>query len=103
MLGTSEWKAIKVKQLVLEHEILILPNPKKGRALPLEIEILVKTFYERDDISRMMSRMKEFVSVKNCNGTRSHVQKRLLLCNVNLLYAQFTAEHEGLKIIITKP
>ena len=96
---TSERQAIKMKKLFLEHEIHILPNPKKGRALPLEIEKLVKTFYGRDDISRMMPGMKDFVSVKNDDGTRSHVQKRLLLRNINELYAQFTAEHEGMKII----
>ena len=54
------------------------------------------------DISRMMSGMKDFVSVKNDDGTRSHVQKRLLLCNINKLYAQFTVEDEGLKNSISK-
>ena len=64
MFGTSEWQAIKVKQLVSEDGILILPNPKKGRALPVEIETLVKTFYERDGISRMMPGIKDFVGKK---------------------------------------
>ena len=45
----------------------------------------------------MMPGMKDFVSVKNDDGTRSHVKKRILLCNINELHAQFTAEHEGLK------
>ena len=102
VFSTSERQAIEVKQLVSEHGILILPNTKKVRALPLEIETLVRTFYERDDISRMMPGMKDFLSVKNDDGTRSHVQKRLLLCNINELYAQFIAEHEGLKVIISK-
>ena len=53
-----------MKQLVSEHGILILPNSKKGRALSLEIESLVKTFHECDDISRMMPGMIDFVSVK---------------------------------------
>ena len=69
----SKWQAIKVKQSVSENGILILPNPKRGKAWPLEIETLVKTFYERDDISRMMPGMKYFVSVKNYNGTRSNI------------------------------
>ena len=64
VFGKSERQAIKVKQLVSEHGILIVPNPKKGRALPLEIETLVNTFYERDAISRMMPGMKDFVSEK---------------------------------------
>ena len=75
VFGASEQQAIKLKQLVSEHEILIFPNPKKERALPLVIETLVTTFYERDDISRMMPGMKGFVWVKNDVGTRSHVQK----------------------------
>ena len=79
VFGRSERQAIKVKKLVSEHGILILPNSKKGRALTLKTKTLVKTFYERDDISRMMPGMKDFVSVKNYNGTRSRVQKRLLL------------------------
>ena len=87
VFGTSERQAIKVKQLVSKNGILILPNPKKGRALPLEIETFVKSFYERDDISRMMPRMKDFVSVKNDDEARSNVQKRLLLCNINELCA----------------
>ena len=63
---------------------------------------LVKTTYERVGISRMIPRMKDFVSVKNDDGTHSRVRKRFLLCNINELYAQFTAEHEGLKISISK-
>ena len=98
VFGTPERQAIKVKQLFSEHWIIILPNPKKGRALPLQIETLVKTFYERDDISQMMPGIKDFLSVKNDDRTRSHVQKRLVLYNINELYPQFTAEHEGLKI-----
>ena len=67
-----------------------------------EAKTLVKKFYEHDDISKMMPGMKDFVSIKNNDGTRSHIQKRLLLCNLNELHAQFTSEHEGLKISISK-
>ena len=42
------------------------------------------------------------MSVKNNDGTRSNVEKRFLLCNINELYAQFTIEHEGLEISISK-
>ena len=56
-------------------EFLYCQIQKKERALLLEIEALVKTFYERDDISRMMLGMKDFLSVKNDDGTCLHVQK----------------------------
>ena len=68
VFGTSKRRAIEVKQLVSEHGILILPNSKKGRALPLKIETLVNTFYEQDDISRMIPGIEDFVSVKNDDG-----------------------------------
>ena len=64
VFGTSERRAIKVKQLISEHGILILQNPKEGRALPLEIETHVKTFHERDDISQMMPGMTDCVGKK---------------------------------------
>ena len=49
----------------------------------------------------MMPEMKHFVSVKNDDGTRSHIQKSLLLCNLNEFYTQFTSEHEGLRVSIS--
>ena len=93
---------LNVKKLVSKQRILTLPNPKIGRVLTPKTGTLVKTFDELDDISRMMPRMKDFMSVKNDYGTRSHIQMRLLLCNLNKLHAQFTKEHEGLKINISK-
>ena len=65
-----------VKKSVSKHKILILPNPETG----------IKTG------------MEDFVSVKNVDGSRSHVQKRSFLCNLNELYSRFTSEHKSLKI-----
>ena len=77
VFNTSERKARNVEELVL-------PNPKTRRALASED---VEKFYKRDEISRMMPGMKDFVWVKNDDGTRIYIQKRLLLCNINELYA----------------
>ena len=41
----------------------------------------------------MMPVIKDFVSVKNDDRTRSHIHKRLLICNINELYVQFTSRH----------
>ena len=46
--------------------------------------------------------MKDFLSVKNDGGTRSHIQKRLLLYSLNESHTQFTSEHEGLNISISE-
>lgn len=49
-----------------------------------------------------MPGMKDFVSVKQNDNTRVHVQKRLLLSNLNELYTQFKNEHENVKVSFTK-
>ena len=74
-------KARYVKKIVSVHGIFTFHNLKTGRALTPETKTLVKKLYKRNDISRMLPGMKDFVSIKNVDGTRSHIQKRLLLCN----------------------
>ena len=48
-----------------------------------------------------MPRMKDCVSVR-INDKKVLVQKRLILCNLNELYAEFQSEHEGTIIGFTK-
>ncbi len=44
--------------------ILSTPNPKPGHALATETADVVRSFYESDEVSRMMPGTKEFVSVR---------------------------------------
>ena len=44
---------------------------------------MVKKFYLDDENSRMMPRMKDFVSVIKDDGSPEHVQKKLILCNLS--------------------
>ncbi|KAJ8683491.1 hypothetical protein QAD02_019283 [Eretmocerus hayati] len=46
--------------------------------------------------------MNDYISVKNSDGKREHVQKRLLLCNMNELYSQFVQKYPDKKIGISK-
>ncbi|KAJ8671657.1 hypothetical protein QAD02_002916 [Eretmocerus hayati] len=46
--------------------------------------------------------MNDYISVKNSDGKREHVQKRLLLCNMNELYSQFVQEYPDKRIGISK-
>lgn len=98
----SEWEARKAQKLMAENGILTSPIAKKGKVIPDETVSLVKSFYERDDNSRLMPGMKDFLSVKNDNNERVHVQKRLLLGNLLELYALFKKEYENVTIGYTK-
>ena len=56
--------ARKSKELVKEKGILSLPGPKPGPSLPPETVEIVHTYYESDEISRVMPGKKDFISLK---------------------------------------
>ena len=62
--GASDRQARMAKKLVSDHGILTLPNPKKGKTLDPKTEALVIEFYQRDDMSRQMPGIKDWVSVR---------------------------------------
>ena len=100
--GCTEWEARQSIQLVSESGVFSIPEKKTGKLLPVATVNSVKTFYERDDVSRIMPGLKDYISVKQDNGKREHVQKRLLLADLNDIYGLYKKEHEHLKIGFTK-
>ena len=100
--GCTEWEARTSKQLVEKNGIFSIPDKKTGKVLPTETVNLIKCFYERDDISRMMPGLKDVLSIKQENGKREHVQKRLLLADLHEIYSLFKKEHADVKVGLTK-
>ena len=84
----------KAKELVKEKGILSISNPKPGHTLPIEtIDIdLAQSFYEYDEVSRMMPGCKDFVSVRKEEG-RVHVQKWLILSSLKETYQLFKEKY----------
>ena len=72
--GVSEYLARQSKKLVEESGILSLPGPLHGPSQPPETVFIVSSFYESDDISRVMPGKKDFISVKK-EGKCEHIQK----------------------------
>ena len=77
--------------------IMSVPDRKYQRHLPDNIQKLVTSFYQEDDISRILAGMKDTKSVKE-NGRRIKKQKRLLLANLKELYKEFKKRHPTYKI-----
>lgn len=73
---------------------MTLPKPTRRKPSSLETKALVTKFYQCDENSRIVPGMKDFLSVKKCVGSREHIEKRLWLCNLNELYAEFAPEHQ---------
>ena len=88
----------RVKELIREKGILATPNPKmSARTLSDQTVELVKEWYRSDEISCVMSGMKDFISVK-IEDRRMQVQKRLILCNLREAYASFKRKHGNAQI-----
>ena len=99
-LNCSEREARVAKDLVANSRIFSIPVKKRGK---LDTVNSVKSFYERDDVSRIMPGLKDYyLSIKQSNGKREHIQKRLLLGNLNELNNLYKNANEYVNIGFTK-
>ena len=69
----------QAKKLLKEKGILESPDQKPGKSLSKEVVQAVHSFYESDDISRVMPGKKDCVTIKGENGDKSVVSKTCLL------------------------
>lgn len=74
-------------------------NSQKSNTLALSPETidLVKSFYERDDVSRQAPGLKDVTTVKE-NGLKQKIQTRHLYSSIRETHALFYSEFEGMKI-----
>ena len=91
--GVSNYIARKAKKLTQEKGILSTPDPKPGKALSDDTVNLVKKFYCSEEVSRQMPGKKDYISIKDKNGCRSHVQKCLILGNLREIYQLFKSKY----------
>ncbi|CAB3977243.1 Hypothetical predicted protein [Paramuricea clavata] len=68
-------------------------SPKRSDALSDELVELVKTFYQRDDISRQAPGRKDVINVQDKNGQKVSYQTRHLTSSVMETYALFCKEY----------
>ena len=98
----SEREAREAKDLVANSGIFSIPAKKRGKLLPADTVNSVKSFYERDDVSRIMPGLKDYLSIKQRNSKREHIQKRLPFHNLNELYILYKNENEYVNFGFTK-
>lgn len=77
------------------------PVKKQGRKIPDWIIKKVRAFYSFEENSRVLPGMGDFVSIVE-NGQRTHVQKKLLLFNVNELHEKFKKDFPEASISLSK-
>lgn len=89
--NVSKYLVKKSREIKNTKGILSKPEAKQGNKLSEDAKQAVMKFYQRDDISRICPGKKDYVSVRK-DGQKVHEQKRLLLANMNELYASFKKE-----------
>ncbi|XP_055548605.1 uncharacterized protein LOC129732110 [Wyeomyia smithii] len=90
-----------MKKCVEEKGILCLPNPKKGHPLSEDVVRKVKEFYREPDVSKELAGRKEYKSVRE-GSTRVLKQKRLVLGNLNEMFAYFKDKFPEINIGFSK-
>jgi hypothetical protein len=65
----------------MNQGIMSSPNPKPGKTLKKFTVEVIKSFYNSDEVSRVMPGKKDYISIK-VSGVNIHEQKRLLLYNL---------------------
>ena len=90
--GATAYMVKKARNLKEVHGVLATPDMKRpGASMSDAQKEAVRMFYERDDISRQCPGQKDFISVRDKDGTR-HVQKRLILANLREIYEVYKKE-----------
>lgn len=92
----------QAKNLLKHKGILSTPEQRPGKNLSTETAELIKKFYESDEVSRPMPGIKDCISMKDNEGKKVKVSKRLLLCNLKEAYQLLKEKSHALKVGFSK-
>ncbi|XP_065094233.1 uncharacterized protein LOC135714793, partial [Ochlerotatus camptorhynchus] len=96
--NVSQHMANQAKALQQEKGIMSVPVKRLSRASLGEPTImLVRDFYNSDDISRVWPGKRDYLISKNDEG-KIYVQRRLVLCNLQEAYSIFKNTYPDIKI-----
>lgn len=72
-----------------------------GRQLAQSTGEKVSQFHNDAEVSANMPGMKDYISIRNENNERTHVQKRLFLANLREVHSNFQIQHSNHKILFS--
>ena len=71
----------------------ITQHQRQRRSLPIELKELIVKFYHRDDISYQLAGKRDYITFKDNDGTKTTLQKRILLYSVRETFQLFLTEY----------
>lgn len=69
-----------------------------GKKIDEETKQIVSDFFNDERNSSTMPGKKDYLSIPNETGKRTHIQKKLILSNLKELYKSFQLEYPNIKI-----
>ncbi|XP_044588551.1 uncharacterized protein LOC123267774 isoform X2 [Cotesia glomerata] len=98
VMGTTTYMARLTRKLAADQGVLPIPEKKIGHGLSSEVSSAVIDFYNDDEMSSVMPEKKDFISLRNDDGSKVQVQKRLVLCNLKELHKIFKSRFPQIEI-----
>ena len=93
IFGTTNYLVKKSKKLKNEYGLFPdIPKISKGKVLSEDTKQIVKSFWESDEISRVCPSAKDFLRIRNKDGVKESIQKRLVLMNLREAFATYKSE-----------
>ena len=92
----SNKRVTMVRHIAQELNIIpktITQHQRQQRSLPIELKELVVKFYNRDDISYQLAGKRNYITFKDNDGTKTTLQKRILLYSVRETFQLFLTEY----------
>lgn len=100
--GVSFFMANQAKKLQISKGIMSTPDIKLAtNTIPDDVKLIVKNFYEDDDISRVCPGKRDYQLLSE-DGVKVYKQRRLLLCNLQEAYSIFKQSFPEMKIGFSK-
>lgn len=89
------------EHLIIRKQDLIILK-RHGHAMPEVVVNAVKDFYSDDMTARIYADTRKYKIVKNADGTKQKVQKRLLLLNLKDAHSLFKRKYPEISISLSK-
>jgi len=91
-----------VKKLARDFLKIKLPTVATKSANNAELVQIVRSYYESDEISRVMPGKADVITVKHKDGTKSKMQKRHLYMTVGETFESFKGDHPECTVDVSK-
>ena len=102
-VNVSEYSIKQARKLKKEKGILATPKNYSREGINRATKLLITEFYGCDAVSRICPGKKDCVSINLEDGSKEKVQKRLLLTNLNEVYALFKSKFSNLPVFQLLP